>query len=232
MAENARRLDQIEKVVSDDNRRIDDVASTLLSRMASHTHTDVPLSTVTAKGDLLVATASGAIVRHAVGSNDQVVVADSTQADGIKWASHWSPGDTSHVWTGSVVAGNGFSTVTNWSQSRSAGIATMTSSTTLTVNRAGKWSITLKCNSDSTAVGVEAFRLSWTGPWTDSELKDTRWRGAGFAGAGALAGVLSWTGYVSSGQASSGITAQGFWNDGAASFITHNMILHADYLGT
>lgn len=48
MAENARRLDQIEKVVADDNRRIDDVASTVLSRLASHTHTEAQVTSLVA----------------------------------------------------------------------------------------------------------------------------------------------------------------------------------------
>jgi hypothetical protein len=43
-------------------------------------------STVTAKGDLIVATASGVITNQAVGSNNQVLTADSAQADGVKWA--------------------------------------------------------------------------------------------------------------------------------------------------
>lgn len=46
----------------------------------------VPASTVTAKGDLLVATASGTVARQAVGSNGQILVADSTQTNGLKWA--------------------------------------------------------------------------------------------------------------------------------------------------
>lgn len=41
---------------------------------------------VDAKGDLLVATANDTPARLAVGSNDQVLVADSAQATGLKWA--------------------------------------------------------------------------------------------------------------------------------------------------
>lgn len=43
-------------------------------------------SLVTAKGDLLAATAAGTVSRVGVGSDGQALVADSTQAAGVKWA--------------------------------------------------------------------------------------------------------------------------------------------------
>jgi hypothetical protein len=46
----------------------------------------IPLSTVTTKGDLIVATGSGTVVRQAVGTDGQYLKADSTQADGVVWA--------------------------------------------------------------------------------------------------------------------------------------------------
>ena len=46
----------------------------------------IPESTVTAKGDLLVATGSAAIARLPVGSAGQVLTADAAQATGVKWA--------------------------------------------------------------------------------------------------------------------------------------------------
>lgn len=55
----------------------------------------VPLSTVTTKGDLLVATGSGVIVRRGVGTNGQVLTADSAQADGVKWAAAGAGGGPS-----------------------------------------------------------------------------------------------------------------------------------------
>jgi hypothetical protein len=42
-------------------------------------------STLTTKGDIYVATASGVVARQAVGSNGQVIVADSAQTNGIKY---------------------------------------------------------------------------------------------------------------------------------------------------
>ena len=47
----------------------------------------VPKSTVTAKGNLIVATASGTVTNLAVGTNAQVLTADSTTATGLKWSS-------------------------------------------------------------------------------------------------------------------------------------------------
>jgi len=48
--------------------------------------TGIQPSIVTAKGDLIVATASGSVTNQAVGTNNQVLMADSAQADGVKWA--------------------------------------------------------------------------------------------------------------------------------------------------
>ena len=47
----------------------------------------VPASIVDAKGDLIAATAADTVSRLAVGTNGQVLTADSTAATGIKWAS-------------------------------------------------------------------------------------------------------------------------------------------------
>ena len=42
-------------------------------------------ASVTTKGDLLVATGSASPTRFAVGDNNQILVADSTQGNGVKW---------------------------------------------------------------------------------------------------------------------------------------------------
>jgi hypothetical protein len=42
---------------------------------------------VTTKGDLIVATGNGTVVRQGVGTDGQYLQADSAQADGVKWAS-------------------------------------------------------------------------------------------------------------------------------------------------
>ena len=67
-----------------------------------HSHTPAAIgaissSLVTAKGDLIVGTSSGVVVAQPVGTNGQVLTADSTQADGLKWA-------TSSSWAGTYTA--------------------------------------------------------------------------------------------------------------------------------
>jgi hypothetical protein len=49
---------------------------------------------VDAKGDIIVATADNTVSRLAVGANDTVLVADSAQATGVKWAAPASGGMT------------------------------------------------------------------------------------------------------------------------------------------
>jgi hypothetical protein len=52
--------------------------------------TGIPPATVTAKGDLLVATAAGTVTRLGVGTNGYHLTADSTQTTGMAWT--LSPG--------------------------------------------------------------------------------------------------------------------------------------------
>ena len=56
-----------------------------------HSHTPAAIgaissSLVTTKGDLIVATGSGTVVRQGVGADGSVLMADSSQADGVNWA--------------------------------------------------------------------------------------------------------------------------------------------------
>lgn len=52
----------------------------------------VQSSTTTTKGDLLVATAASTITREAVGTDGQILTADSTQTTGVKWATPFAGG--------------------------------------------------------------------------------------------------------------------------------------------
>jgi len=66
----------------------------------------VPLSTVTTKGDLLAATAAATIARLGVGSNGQVLTADSAEATGLKWA---TPSASSGITVGTTAIASGTS---------------------------------------------------------------------------------------------------------------------------
>ena len=62
---------------------------------------------VDAKGDIIAATAADTVARLAVGSNDQVLTADSSTATGLKWATPSSGGMTlisTTTLTGSSIA--------------------------------------------------------------------------------------------------------------------------------
>jgi len=59
--------------------------------------TGIPATIVDAKGDLIAATAADTVSRLAVGTNGQVLTADSTAATGIKWASVASGGKVLQV---------------------------------------------------------------------------------------------------------------------------------------
>lgn len=67
---------------------------------------------VDAKGDLIAATGADTVARLAVGSNDQVLTADSTTATGLKWATV----STGNTWTllnagGTAMSGSGTITI-------------------------------------------------------------------------------------------------------------------------
>ena len=66
---------------------------------------------LTTKGDIIVATGDATLVRQGVGTNGQVLTADSTQADGVIWATpaiNWvavNPGGTSLSGSTTTISG-------------------------------------------------------------------------------------------------------------------------------
>lgn len=76
------------------NQALDDIVTAV--------NTALTAATVTTKGDLYAATASGAVSRLAAGTNGKVLTADSTQATGLKYAYAQAPSFASY---GSLPAG-------------------------------------------------------------------------------------------------------------------------------
>ena len=62
------------------------ISQSKVSGLASSLASKVDASTMTTKGDLLAASAASTPARVAVGSNNQVLTADSSQSTGVKWA--------------------------------------------------------------------------------------------------------------------------------------------------
>lgn len=94
--------------------------------VGAHTHDAVPLTTVAAKGDLLVGTANDTISRVAVGTNNFTLLADSAQTTGVKWAA--SPTSVLGT-TGDILYASSANTL--------AALAAGTSGYALTANGAG-----------------------------------------------------------------------------------------------
>jgi len=61
---------------------VDGVTSAIQTQITAQ----IPKSLVTTKGDLIVATGNATVARQGIGTNGQVLTADSTEADGLKWA--------------------------------------------------------------------------------------------------------------------------------------------------
>jgi hypothetical protein len=113
----------------------------------------VPLSTIDAKGDLLVGTADNTVNKLTAGSNDTVLTADSSTATGLKWAT--------------VAAG------ANWSLLNAGGTA-LTGAATITISGiSGKDKLMVLIQSASNATtGNSVFGIRFN---ADSSSNYTRY---------------------------------------------------------
>ena len=97
---------------------------------------------VDAKGDLIVATAADTPARVAVGTNGQVLVADSTAAEGVKWGTAGATGGG----TDQVFYNNDQTVTTNYTvpsgkNAMSAGPITVNPGATVTVSSGSVWTV-------------------------------------------------------------------------------------------
>ena len=105
---------------------------------------DGSLPLVTAKGDILVATASGTVDNVPVGSNGQTLVADSSTASGVKWAAAAAGatgGGTDQVfWQNDQVVTTNY-TITSSKNAGTFGPVTVNSGVTVTVPSGSVWTV-------------------------------------------------------------------------------------------
>ena len=91
--------------------------------------TAVPLTTVTAKGDLIAATASGAVTNVAVGSNNTLLVANSSATAGVNWTSTIAGAALSYPFENWYINASAFAGYTAYLQTNNA-VHYLTSSAT------------------------------------------------------------------------------------------------------
>lgn len=104
---------------------------------------------VDAKGDIIAATAADTVARLAVGSNNQVLTADSTTATGLKWATPSSGG-----------------TIVSWTPTVTQGTTTFTASTnTSTYTVVGDWVWCQLVYDIGSGTGQSNTQISWTLPF-------------------------------------------------------------------
>lgn len=82
-------------LVKDGASAIRTLGSSIDTTLKAQIDAQIPDSLLTTKGDLIAATGASTPARLAVGTNDQVLIADSTAATGIKWGTPSSGGMTS-----------------------------------------------------------------------------------------------------------------------------------------
>jgi hypothetical protein len=81
-------------LVKDGAAAIRTLGSSIDSTLKTQIDAQIPDSLLTTKGDIIAATGASTPARLAVGTNDQVLIADSTAATGMKWATAPSGGMT------------------------------------------------------------------------------------------------------------------------------------------
>jgi hypothetical protein len=126
----------------------------------------IPKSLIDAKGDLIAATAADTPARLAVGTNGQVLTADSTAATGIKWE---TPATTGFVGCGLFRSGvgtipNATATIIDWNSERfdtNGFHDNVTNNTRITIptGYAGRYLVTWQLGFNFNATGYREIEL-------------------------------------------------------------------------
>ncbi len=74
------------KTISGAANTLSNIPQSSVTNLSADLTAKVALSTATTKGDLFVATGASTVTRQGVGTNNQILTADSALASGIKWA--------------------------------------------------------------------------------------------------------------------------------------------------
>jgi hypothetical protein len=106
---------------------------------------------VDAKGDIIAATGADAVSRLAVGANDTVLTADSTEATGLKWAAAASASPTS---ASSFVSTSQSTTSTSFTGLTTAQTVTMTTGTKVLVLLAATFESATQSQNEFISVAV------------------------------------------------------------------------------
>jgi hypothetical protein len=138
----------------------------------SVTITNSMATAIDAKGDLVAGTGADAFARLAVGTNDQVLTADSTAATGLKWSTP-SAGGSSFVGcrlyktTNQTMATGTWVTITYDSESFDTNSfhdnSTNTSRITIPSGKAGYYLINARVNIEANATGARLARFTVNG---------------------------------------------------------------------
>jgi hypothetical protein len=133
--------------------------------------TMVPKSIVDAKGDLIAATAADTVSRLAVGTNGQVLTADSTAATGLKWAA--TSGGTA------IAAATDYVSTTE--NTTSASYTGLTTASSVTVTTGTKALVSISAVFDNAAgVNVQGYMSFAVSGATTVASTDTRAVGMNF----------------------------------------------------
>lgn len=139
-----------------------DIAQSKVQNLVTDLTTKQSRSVLTTKGDMYVATGAGSVSRLPAGANGQLLIADSTQAGGLKWATLQTTKSLPYSYLGPLATGPGTFRLYNDSGAAwtivgvraSLGTAPTGSSVIVDVNKNGTSIFTTQANRPMIAVGA------------------------------------------------------------------------------